>query len=397
MSKGQLNIKKIALTAIWFGFAISTVVLLVAAVNVKNEKKCTGVEIDIQGVSNHFFIDKTDVSGIIKNYLGGNPIGKTVDLFDLKAIEQNLETDVWIKNAELFFDNNEVLRVNIDEREPVARIFSSDGNSFYIDSSLKLLPLSEKASARLPVFTGFPERATKLTAADSNMLRDIKHISMALQKDSFLMAMIEQVDITPQNHFEMMPKIGSQIIQFGNGEDVNNKLDKLRLFYKNVMPKSGWSKYSVINLQYKNQVVAKVKDAADITADSLRTLQIMQMIAERAAALAQDSVQRFIQDSDKNRADITMIQQSIERDEDADPSIGSAVSTDSTVNNFATITPSTSPATAKETPKLTPKTTPRLKPKPTPKPTPKAIPKLAPKQTPKSTAAPKMVMPEGNN
>jgi len=121
----------------------------------------------------------------------------------------------------------------------------------------------------------------------------------------------------------------------------------------------------------------------------LRTLQIMQMIAERAAALAQDSVQRFIQDSDKNRADITMIQQSIERDEDADPSIGSAVSTDSTVNNFATVTPSTSPATAKETPKLTPKTTPRLKPKPTPK--------AIPKQTPKSTAAPKMVMPAGNN
>ncbi|MEX0635505.1 MAG: cell division protein FtsQ/DivIB, partial [Ferruginibacter sp.] len=276
MSKGQSNIKKIALITLWFGFAIATVVLLVAAVNIKNGKKCTGVDVDIQGVSNHFFVDKTDVLGIVKNYLGGNPIGKKVDLFDLKALEQNLEMDVWIKNAELFFDNNELLRINIDEREPIARIFSSNGNSFYIDSSLKLLPLSEKASARLPVFTGFPESATKFSAADSNMLRDIKHISIALQSDSFLMAMIEQVDITPQHQFEMIPKIGLQIIRFGNGEDVNNKLEKLRLFYKNVMPKSGWSKYSVINLQYKNQIVAKIKDGADIIADSLRTLQIMQ-------------------------------------------------------------------------------------------------------------------------
>lgn len=390
MSKSKFNIKKILLTTMWVGFAMATVVLLVAAVNIKNEKKCTAVEIEIEGVSNHFFIDKTDVLAIIKNYLGVNPVGKTVDVFDLKAIEQNIETDVWIKNAELFFDNNEVLRVNIDEREPIARVFSTNGNSFYIDSSLKVLPLSEKASARLPVFTGFPERATKLSAADSNLLRDIKHISMALQADSFLMAMIEQVDITPQQSFEMMPKIGSQVIQFGTGEDINNKMEKLRLFYKNVMPKSGWSKYSVINLQYKNQVVAKIKDAADKSADSLRTLQIMQLIAERAAALAEDSSQRFAQDTERNSADSTMILQSIEREEETQ----SAAIVPATANNNAVVAPK--PVVVRASPK--PVTTPKVTPKPvTPKPTPKPMPKPAPKQTPKSSTTPKMVMPKGNN
>jgi hypothetical protein len=105
MSKSKLNIKKILLAILWLGFAIATIVLLVAAVNVKNEKKCSAVHIEIEGVSNHFFIDKTDVLGIIKNYLGTNPVGQTVQLFDLKAIEHNLETDVWIKNAELFFED----------------------------------------------------------------------------------------------------------------------------------------------------------------------------------------------------------------------------------------------------------------------------------------------------
>jgi cell division protein FtsQ len=54
---------------------------------------------------------------------------------------------------QLFFDNNEVLQVVIDEREPIARIFTVAGNSYYIDSSLERLPLSDKMSARLPVFT----------------------------------------------------------------------------------------------------------------------------------------------------------------------------------------------------------------------------------------------------
>ena len=49
------------------------------------------------------------------------------------------------------------------------------------------------------------------------------------------------------------------------------------------MVKAGWNNYSVINVQYKNQVVAKRKGAEDITADSLRTLQIMQMIAAKCA------------------------------------------------------------------------------------------------------------------
>ncbi|MBK6829167.1 MAG: hypothetical protein IPG86_20990 [Chitinophagaceae bacterium] len=62
----------------------------------------------------------------------------------------------------------------VEEREPVARIFTSGGNTFYIDSSNTMLPLSEKFSARLPVFTGFPSEAKVLSKADSNLLNDIK-------------------------------------------------------------------------------------------------------------------------------------------------------------------------------------------------------------------------------
>ena len=62
---------------------------------------------------------------------------------DLAAMEKALQKDQWIKNAEMFFDNNNVLQVKIVEREPIARIFTTSGASFYMDSSLKRLPLSD--------------------------------------------------------------------------------------------------------------------------------------------------------------------------------------------------------------------------------------------------------------
>ncbi|RYF88676.1 MAG: hypothetical protein EOO03_07870, partial [Chitinophagaceae bacterium] len=316
MSTVKLDTKKIVFTIIWCVVGIAIMVLLVAAVRSKDVKLCKGVNIEIIDVSNNFFIDKGDVLGIIKNYVGGRPEGRYINKFNLAAIEAHLEKDVWIKDAELFFDNNEVLRVSVYEREPVSRVFATDGSSFYLDTSLKVLPLSEKFSARLPVFTGFTNTAALVSKADSNTFKAINKISMALQADSFLMAMIEQVDITPQQNFEMIPKIGNQVIVLGQAQDIEQKLSKLKLFYKDVITKVGWSKYSVINLQYKNQVVAKIKDAADKTSDSLRALQIMQLIAERSARQAADSALLFAHQNERNVADSSMIQQSVQREDE---------------------------------------------------------------------------------
>jgi cell division protein FtsQ len=146
-------------------------------------------------------------------------------------------------------------------------------------------------------------------------LDEVKTISLAIQKDSFRMAMIDQVDITPQRSFEMIPKIGNQLIVFGDATAAEEKFNKLELFYKEVMVKSGWNKYSVINVQYKNQVVAKRRGAEDKTADSVRTLQIMQVIAANAAKQSEDSLQTILQDNNNNTADSSMIQQSIQRED----------------------------------------------------------------------------------
>jgi cell division protein FtsQ len=296
----KYKFKNILLTTVWVALGGATVFLLVAGVKSKEALHCKGIEINIHGVSNNFFVDKKDILNSITAMEKTNPVGKTIGSFNLKKMELELEKDVWIKSAELFFDNNELLQVAVQEREPIARVFTSTGTTFYIDDELTMLPLSEKFSARLPVFTNFPSDKKVLAKADSSLLMDIKTISLAIQKDSFSMAMVEQIDITTQRLFEMIPKIGNQLIVFGDANDADAKLDKLKIFYKNIMVKAGWNKYSVINVQYRNQVVAKIKGAEDIAADSLRTLQIMQLIEERVQREASDSLQIIQQDYERD-------------------------------------------------------------------------------------------------
>ena len=318
--KKRYSIKKILFALLWLVLGTGTAVLLVAAIRKNDSKQCKKVVIKISGIENTLFndekfVDEKDILNTIEKVCNENPVGKSIGSFDLRKMETELEKSDWIKNAELFFDNNDILKVTVQEREPVARVFTTGGTSFYIDAALKMLPLSDKFSARLPVFTNFPSDKIVLSAADSNLLRDVKDISIALQKDSFSMAMIDQVDITPQQNFEMIPKIGNQVIVFGNATAIEEKFSKLQLFYKQVMIKTGWSRYSEINVQYKNQIVAKRRGAEDKTADSVRTLQIMQLIAANAARQAEDSLQTILQDNNNNTADSSMIQQSIQRED----------------------------------------------------------------------------------
>ncbi|UAY51641.1 FtsQ-type POTRA domain-containing protein [Ferruginibacter albus] len=312
--KKQIAIKWM-LTTLWVCIGAGTLVLLVAAVQKKNTQRCKGVNITIKDVQNNCFVDKKDILDSLKVLEGEDPVGKGISSFDLQIMETKLKKNVWVKKAELFFDNNDVLQIKITEREPVARIFANNETTFYIDTSNAILPLSEKFSARLPVFTGFPTDKAR-SKADSNLLKDIQTISLALQQNAFCMAMIDQVDITPQKTFDMVPKIGNTTIVFGDATDAAEKLRKLKVFYQQVMPQAGWNYYSQVNVQYKNEIVAKKRGADDKSVDSLHTIQMMQQIAANAERAANDSLQTFAADNENNTTDENLIQQSMQRDDE---------------------------------------------------------------------------------
>lgn len=323
----KYNIKKIIQASLWSLLAVAGVVLLISALKKRDDEKCKGVSIKLNSNGNYFFIDSVDILKIIQTNEGNNFIGKPIEKFDLRKTEKELTKDVWVNKAQLYFDNNGILTAQIIENEPVARVFTSAGNSFYIDAATNMLPLSERHAVRLPMFTNFPSELKVLSTPDSALLKDIKSLSVYIQNDDFLMAMIDQIAINVDRQFELVPKIGNQIIEFGDASDIEAKFKKLRLFYEKVIPVAGWSKYNRIGIQYKGQIVARINAASDVAADSLRTMEMMRALASMSMRMASDSSETNIQKSDSASNDISIILQSFQRDEEE---------TNDTVTNMVT-------------------------------------------------------------
>lgn len=274
---------------IWIMMGAGIVVLLIAAISKRNNERCTDIDVQISGVQNNFFIDKKEVLKILHNVSGGIIKTKPVHAIDLATMENQLKKVPWIEDAQLYFDNNDVLRVSIKEREPIARIFTTTGQSFYIDSSLKRLPLSDKFSPMVPVFTSFPGDAVKWSKQDSELINDIKTFSQFIAVNPFWMAQIDQVDITSNNEFDLIPKLGNSIIHFGDAENCAQKFNNLMCFYKQVLTKMGWDHYAAIDAQFSGQIVAVRKDAGEVKADSLKSVQIMKQMIEEAQKQSNDS------------------------------------------------------------------------------------------------------------
>lgn len=274
----------------WIGLSVSALTLLIAAMEARSSKPCKDVNISIIAGANAMFVDKGDVRNVL-DFIGGKLVGKSMKEFDLSKMEDSLESNPWVSSAELYFDNNRMLHVKVEEREPIARVFTAKGNSFYIDTTLTRLPLSEKFTPRLPVFTGFPSEKTKWKGSDSILLNQMKDISLFLAADSFWMAQIDQIDINPQKQFVMVPKVGEHTILFGDGEDAAKKFRKLYAFYDEVMSKTGWNQYSTVHVGFRGQVVGTRKDAMEIRSDTTLARQLVkQMIKSQREEALKDTI-----------------------------------------------------------------------------------------------------------
>jgi len=228
--------------------------LLIAAIGKKNREDCADYTIAIKNSEENLFIDANDIRKLMKAGAGSEIKGKKISEINLKKLEQLLRENVWVRKAEMWFDNRNVLHVEVYEREPIARIFTAAGNTFYIDSTEKKLPLSDKLSARVPVFTGFIDKKV-YSAKDSLLLTDVKNMATYISNHPFWKSQVAQIDITPERTFELSPVIGNHLVKLGSGQDIEKKFNRLMIFYKQVLAQKGFDAYSTIDVQYNGQVV----------------------------------------------------------------------------------------------------------------------------------------------
>ncbi len=273
---------------VWLCIGAGMFTLLLAAITRKNNGHCADFTIRINGVEKNYFIDEKDVEVLLKKAAKGDIKGQPLTSLHLHEMEETLERNTWISDAELYVDNQDVLHVTISEKEPVARIFTSSGNSFYIDKAGKRLPLSDKLSARVPVFTGYPDMK-KMNKADSVLLVKVTAAANYIVADPFWLAQVAQMHITPERNFEMIPVVGNHQVRMGAGEQIDKQFGRLMIFYKEVLSKTGFDRFKVIDVQFKGQVVAS-RTAGDTKIDSVQLRRNVELLLQQSRQAENDTV-----------------------------------------------------------------------------------------------------------
>ncbi len=219
---------------------------------------CNDIVIDLDNLHENHFLDEADVMKLVES--SGQPIkGTGIDRIDLKQIESRLKYDKHILDAELYGDLKGNLVVNVELRRPIARIVQSDAPDAYIAEDGVIMPVSEKYSSRVVLVSG---TFVKRLLEDEDLTKSAEGIQLKqmiefINDDDFWKAQIAQLDINSNGKITIYPQVTGQRIEFGSAENFETKFKKLMIFYKEILPQRGWTKYGRVNLEYEGQIIAE--------------------------------------------------------------------------------------------------------------------------------------------
>lgn len=221
--------------------------------NTRNSEKCSALFIDVDSENGNYFVDSDEVRDFVYEQIG-DPIGVSISTIDFEKLEKSIGKMDAVRNAEVYANLKGELSIEIEQRTPIARVYFSDGSSSYIDDLGLKMPLSSKYTARVIVINGMvlnPDQSENPTEQWNDLLTVIQKF----QSDEFFKAQFEQIYISKNGEYELSPRVGRHTIILGKVDDLNKKLKKLKLFYKEGISKVDWNKYKKIDLRFKDQIV----------------------------------------------------------------------------------------------------------------------------------------------
>ena len=146
--------KKILKISAWSLFILGTM-LLVGFVDADYKAiTCSRVEINIDKSNGYGFVTEELVLEEMSN-MGYSFANQLMGDIEVDRIEKSLIDMPGVKNAEVFKYNSGVVKIDITQRKPIARVIMKGGLiGFYLDEAGEKMPLSDVYVAQVPIFNG---------------------------------------------------------------------------------------------------------------------------------------------------------------------------------------------------------------------------------------------------
>lgn len=255
-----INISVVVLTLLYL------VVAFVYYTDKRSHVKCSDVRITIGDSSSCGFVTPS----IVEEWLTAAGVatrGVALNQIDVSSAEQVLASQDYIHNVNVYTTIDGSLHINLNQRHPILRIISEGGYDFYIDSSLCVMQPTEHFIAQVPMVNGiipfsFPNNYygiidEKKAIYDTEFFKKLINFVQIITNDEFLQSLIVQVYVNQSQEIELIPRISNQLIEFGTLEKPQERLTKLKEFYRQSFVDGWWIDSKIINLRYDGQVIIK--------------------------------------------------------------------------------------------------------------------------------------------
>ena len=167
----------------------------------------------------------------------------TKETLDLRVVEQRLEKQKHIEEAEVYVSVNRQVRSKVKQRTPIARIFTSV--PFYLDSEGFEMPLSSNYAIRVPLVYGYTKKHKD----------DLLSLLNYMNKDEFLTKLVVGIYCLPNNDFSFKLRDQKFTVKLGGVTNQELKFENLKAFYAKVKKDKLFDAYKYVNLEIANQVI----------------------------------------------------------------------------------------------------------------------------------------------
>ncbi len=214
-----------------------------------DKRVCQGTRINVEQVLCGDFVDSLFVADILSS--------TNVDLqdrlirdIDVNGIEALIQSSPYIDTVVCYYTSEDWMCIVVTPHDPILHIIAENGENYYMDAKGNDMP-TDTFPLDLCLATG---NITKQYAREY-----LLHIAEYINTTSPWNKDIQQIHVASPKNIELIPNIEGQKIVLGEPIDIEEKLKRLSAFYAECLSKAGWNKYSVIDLNYADQVVCKKK------------------------------------------------------------------------------------------------------------------------------------------
>lgn len=240
-------------------FALGGIIMLMSLISSKDSvQPCVSLRVSVEGKET--FIDQNDISKMINNQFG-SIIGKDLNSIKMEQIEQELEKLPYVSRAEVHSDIDGALHVTVQQREVILRVISKTGREYYVDREGNKVPVTLKYVPHVLVANGNIKEGygKALESVESDVVKDLLKVVSRVEGDPLWENQIVQMYVNDQKDIELVPRVGNELLLIGSADSLDDKLHRLEIYYKNILPKVGTEAYDKVNVKYGGQIVCERK------------------------------------------------------------------------------------------------------------------------------------------